>query len=73
METAISFRIGTLVLAVATLVAACAPTAGTAPLGSGGVVERRIVSAPLAAGRGPTCGDHTLDTGCASTSLAKRG
>jgi polysaccharide export outer membrane protein len=63
METAISFRIGTLVLAVATLVAACAPTAGTAPLGSGGVVERRIVSAPLAAGRGPTCGDHTLDPG----------
>jgi polysaccharide export outer membrane protein len=64
METAISFRIGALLVMVAALAAACAPVAGTAPLGSGGVVERRIVSAPLAAeGRGPTCGDHTAETG----------
>lgn len=41
--------------------AGCVPVAGTAPLGSGGVIERRLVAAPLSAsGRGPTCGDEAL-------------
>lgn len=64
MEIDISVRIGVLAFALAALGAACAPLPGTAPLGSDGVVERRIVAAPLAAGgRGPTCGDHSLEPG----------
>lgn len=56
-------------LALACLVAGCSPVGVTAPLGSGGVVERRLVTAPLAAaGRGPTCGDQQLDRSTVSAS-----